>query len=190
MTTGGASEISRMRRWAILSTMLSGTMLAILDSGILNVLVDPIMEEFQADLRTIEWVLTSYNLAIETIGRSDLLVMGYIQGEPVRAARTRPMELCEALASMILHNYLKQIFMDNFFHADPHPGNILLLDQGQIGYLDFGAMGRLDRTKGVADVVIQKSLKECAARILELLDAPERRDTYGRAGREHIRSRF
>jgi predicted unusual protein kinase regulating ubiquinone biosynthesis (AarF/ABC1/UbiB family) len=46
---------------------------------------------------------------------------------------------------MILHNYLKQIFVDNFFHADPHPGNILLLDQGQIGYLDFGAMGRLDR---------------------------------------------
>ncbi len=34
--------------------------------------------------------------------------------------------------------------LDGVFHADPHPGNVLLLDDGRIGLLDFGSVGRLD----------------------------------------------
>jgi MFS family permease len=63
MTATGAVIMNRARRWAIGATMLSGTMLAILDSSILTILVVPIMETFNTDLRTVEWVLTSYNLA-------------------------------------------------------------------------------------------------------------------------------
>ncbi|REJ92270.1 MAG: AarF/ABC1/UbiB kinase family protein [Planctomycetota bacterium] len=40
--------------------------------------------------------------------------------------------------------YLKMIFDHGFYHADPHPGNILLLDGNTIGLLDFGMVGRLD----------------------------------------------
>src|SRR5262245_7294366 len=87
MTSGGTSETGRVRRWAILATMLSGTMLAILDSSILTVLVVPMMEEFNADLRAVEWVLTSYNLAFavfligfgslgDSAGRRHLYVWG------------------------------------------------------------------------------------------------------------------
>ncbi len=43
--------------------MLVGTTLATLDSSILNISVVPMMEEFRVDLRAVEWVLTSYNLA-------------------------------------------------------------------------------------------------------------------------------
>jgi ubiquinone biosynthesis protein len=39
---------------------------------------------------------------------------------------------------------LKQIFENGFFHADPHPGNIFITDQGKIALIDFGIMGRLD----------------------------------------------
>ena len=39
---------------------------------------------------------------------------------------------------------LRQIVVDGIFHADPHPGNILLLDDGRLGLIDFGAVGRLD----------------------------------------------
>jgi ubiquinone biosynthesis protein len=39
---------------------------------------------------------------------------------------------------------LKMIFAHGFYHADPHPGNILLLDGGVVGLLDFGMVGRLD----------------------------------------------
>jgi len=47
-----------------------------------------------------------------------------------------------AVAPMMVELYLKQVFRDGFFHADPHPANILLCGQ-QIGFVDFGMVGRL-----------------------------------------------
>ncbi len=40
--------------------------------------------------------------------------------------------------------FLRQILEFGFFHADPHPGNMLALPDGQIGIIDFGMVGRLD----------------------------------------------
>ena len=40
--------------------------------------------------------------------------------------------------------YLEMIFQHGFYHADPHPGNIMLLPGNVIGLLDFGMVGRLD----------------------------------------------
>ena len=51
------------------------------------------------------------------------------------------------LAKILANNYMKQIFTDGFFHADPHPGNILLKESNegpQITYLDFGMVGKLN----------------------------------------------
>jgi ubiquinone biosynthesis protein len=40
--------------------------------------------------------------------------------------------------------YLRMIFADGFYHADPHPGNLLLLPGNVIGLLDFGLVGRIE----------------------------------------------
>ncbi len=40
--------------------------------------------------------------------------------------------------------YLEMIFADGFFHADPHPGNVMILPGNRIGLLDFGMVGRVD----------------------------------------------
>jgi len=40
--------------------------------------------------------------------------------------------------------YARMIFENGFYHADPHPGNLLLLPDGVIGMLDFGQVGRMD----------------------------------------------
>jgi ubiquinone biosynthesis protein len=40
--------------------------------------------------------------------------------------------------------YLKMIFSIGFFHADPHPGNLLVLDHNVVGVMDFGMVGRID----------------------------------------------
>ncbi|MFI0484380.1 AarF/UbiB family protein [Actinomadura sp. 9N215] len=48
------------------------------------------------------------------------------------------------LAHAVLDTVLRQIVLDGVFHADPHPGNILLLDDGRLGLIDFGSVGRLD----------------------------------------------
>jgi ubiquinone biosynthesis protein len=42
--------------------------------------------------------------------------------------------------------YLEMIFTNGFFHADPHPGNLILLDDNRIGMVDFGMVGRIDET--------------------------------------------
>ncbi|MFF7977410.1 AarF/UbiB family protein [Streptomyces sp. NPDC007905] len=49
----------------------------------------------------------------------------------------------EALARTVLAAVLQQILRAGVFHADPHPGNTLLLDDGRIGMIDFGSVGRI-----------------------------------------------
>ncbi len=51
-------------------------------------------------------------------------------------------------AEALLQALLKQIFVDGFFHGDPHPGNLLVDEAGRVVFLDLGMVGRLDdRTK-------------------------------------------
>ncbi len=60
---------------------------------------------------------------------------------------------------------LKQIFTYGFFHADPHPGNIFILPQNVICFLDFGMMGRIGRqtreefTELIRAIVLRDEIK-------------------------------
>lgn len=47
------------------------------------------------------------------------------------------------IAKNLALSYFEQIFVHGFFHADPHPGNLLILSTGEICYLDFGMMGSI-----------------------------------------------
>lgn len=51
---------------------------------------------------------------------------------------------------------LKQVFIHGFFHADPHPGNIFVLKDGRIAFLDFGMVGYIDtETRGqLSDILV------------------------------------
>lgn len=48
------------------------------------------------------------------------------------------------LAKNVLDSYLQQLFIDGFFHGDPHPGNIMILEDNVVCYLDLGMMGVFD----------------------------------------------
>jgi ubiquinone biosynthesis protein len=48
------------------------------------------------------------------------------------------------LARGLFHSFIRQVFEVGVFHADPHPGNVLLLPGGRLGLVDFGSVGRLD----------------------------------------------
>jgi ubiquinone biosynthesis protein len=75
-----------------------------------------------------------------------VLCMDWLEGVPLadaeqlRAAGHDLDQIARRGASV----YLEMIFRDGFYHADPHPGNVLALADGVIGMLDCGMVGRLD----------------------------------------------
>lgn len=74
---------------------------------------------------------------------SRVLVMGRLDGVPIRSATLESADR-GALARSLLDALLRQVMVSGVFHADPHPGNIMLLSDGRLGMLDFGSVGRLD----------------------------------------------
>ncbi len=74
------------------------------------------------------------------LSSSRLLVMEEIQGIPISKAPVGP-ERREA-ARQLLESYYKQILTDGFFHADPHPGNLMWWND-RIYFLDFGMVGEV-----------------------------------------------
>jgi len=71
-----------------------------------------------------------------------ILVMEFIPGVNILHMPDKGFDR-KAVANLVVDSMLKQIFIDGFFHGDPHAGNILLMDNGEIAYLDFGIVGYL-----------------------------------------------
>jgi ubiquinone biosynthesis protein len=74
-----------------------------------------------------------------------VLVLEWLDGVNVRDADGR-LAGCDrhALGRRLLTTMLRQIMIDGTFHADPHPGNVLVLPGGELALIDFGSVGRLD----------------------------------------------
>ena len=74
-----------------------------------------------------------------------VLTLDFIRGtkvvdlEGLRARRISPVKVNR----LLIRTYLKQLIDDGFFHADPHPGNLLLMDSGHLAFFDFGMVGRI-----------------------------------------------
>jgi len=74
----------------------------------------------------------------------------------------------QALAEATIRSLTKQLLIDGFFHADPHPGNVLVgLDTGLVYYLDLGMVGQLDFNQRI--------------NLIQLLMVVKDRDTQGLA---------
>ena len=74
-----------------------------------------------------------------------VLTLDFIRGtkvtdvEQLRARRISAVKVNR----LLVRTYLKQLLEDGFFHADPHPGNLLVLDSGHLAFFDFGMVGRI-----------------------------------------------
>src|SRR2546421_223260 len=74
-----------------------------------------------------------------------VLTMEFMRGtkvtdiEGLRARRISPVKVNR----LLVRAYLKQLLEDGFFHADPHPGNLLVTDTGRLVFFDFGMTGRI-----------------------------------------------
>jgi ubiquinone biosynthesis protein len=83
----------------------------------------------------------------EQLCTEHVLVIEWLDGVSLRAAGQliddRGLDRAE-LTRVLLRSMIYQITEAGVFHADPHPGNVLLLTDGRLALLDFGSVGRLD----------------------------------------------
>ncbi len=77
----------------------------------------------------------------------NVLTMGYIEGRKLSDAvkADDPLFDRKLLAKRLADAVFKQIFRDGLFHGDPHPGNIFVLENNRLAFLDFGMAGHLDK---------------------------------------------
>ena len=77
----------------------------------------------------------------------NVLTMDYVSGTKITSlSPVARLDIDgDLLAEELFEAYLKQVLVDGFFHADPHPGNIFLTDDGRIALLDLGMVGRVTR---------------------------------------------
>lgn len=77
---------------------------------------------------------------------SKVLTMEFIDGTKLNDvyASTSDEFDKKLLAKNVLDSYLQQLFIDGFFHGDPHPGNVMILEDNVVCYLDLGMMGFFD----------------------------------------------
>lgn len=114
---------------------------------------DALREEldFRIEARNIAAVADSSRVRVPAVHAqwttSRVLVMEHLDGVSVRHAEP---VLAQSgadrhdLARGLLAAMLGQVVLEGTFHADPHPGNVLVLRDGQLALIDFGSVGRLD----------------------------------------------
>jgi predicted unusual protein kinase regulating ubiquinone biosynthesis (AarF/ABC1/UbiB family) len=123
--------------------------------NLLNELRRSLMRELDFQLEASHLIVFAENLSeferivipqpINDFTTSRVLTMTYISGKKITSLS--PLRLLEidsvGLADDLFRAYLKQILVDGFFHADPHPGNVLLTNQDELALIDLGMVGRV-----------------------------------------------
>jgi ubiquinone biosynthesis protein len=92
-----------------------------------------------------EWKRLVVPQPIDDYTTSRVLTMDYVHGRKITGIGplTRLDMDGAALADELFSAYLHQVLVAGFFHADPHPGNVFLTDDGRLALLDLGMVGRL-----------------------------------------------
>lgn len=77
---------------------------------------------------------------------ANVLTMEFIQGIQIKDIINMPVPQSKKseYTRTITKSYLKQVYIDGFYHADPHGGNMLVQENDTIAFIDFGAVGSID----------------------------------------------
>jgi ubiquinone biosynthesis protein len=105
---------------------------------------------------------------------SQVLTMQEMRGTKITdvACELTPGMSCGELADRLASSFMEQVFVDGFFHADPHPGNVLVASNGEILLVDCGQVGRLDPENKAAAIRMLMAFEQENSRALadEILD--------------------
>jgi predicted unusual protein kinase regulating ubiquinone biosynthesis (AarF/ABC1/UbiB family) len=121
----------------------------------------------------VHWQLTTQKiLTLEWLDGVPLLTAKFPSTDQDGDKPTKP----QAIVRLIVRAFFQQIYIDGFFHADPHPGNLFYLTDGRLALLDFGMVGRLDpRTQQVLTemllAIVNLDSQRCTQLTLQLAEA-------------------
>jgi len=75
----------------------------------------------------------------------------------------------KAIASNLSNFYMKQVYVHALFHGDPHPGNMFVLENNVVSFVDFGIVGRIDKKlqEIIIGMLIAMMLKNDVALLVE-----------------------
>jgi ubiquinone biosynthesis protein len=116
---------------------------------------------------------------------STLMTMEWLEGRPILkadvvavASRETAKVTRNEATTLLFRAFFKQYFVDGFFHADPHPGNIFYLNDGRVALLDCGMMGHLDpRTRNTMTemvlAIVNCDAQRCTQLTLQLAEPLE-----------------
>lgn len=142
-------------------------------------------EQLRQNLSESEW-FDSQKLVIpqvyNNLTTTKLLTIEWLEGLPIleaslpeiRADQDEATQRLE-LTTVLFGAFFKQVYIDGFFHADPHPGNIFYLQDGRLALLDCGMVGRLDpRTQQILTemllAIVDLDARRCSQLTLELAE--------------------
>ena len=126
-----------------------------------NVDLDVFLQEFEDMLhRELDYMIEAMNIKrfrenfkdVENVlipdvyldyTREGILVMDFVEGTQVKDLVDVDPETKSKYVNLISSSYLKQVYIDGFYHADPHGGNIVV-NGDTIAFIDFGAVGKID----------------------------------------------
>jgi predicted unusual protein kinase regulating ubiquinone biosynthesis (AarF/ABC1/UbiB family) len=112
-----------------------------------------------------------------------LMVMEWLDGKPILSATLNSEKTGQdsaqerkEITTLLFRVFFQQLYIDGFFHADPHPGNLFYLTDGRIALLDCGMVGRLDpRTQQILTemllAIVDLDAQRCAQLTLQLSDS-------------------
>ncbi|WP_178023274.1 AarF/ABC1/UbiB kinase family protein [uncultured Paenibacillus sp.] len=154
--------------------------------------MEKIRRQFKADegiyIPGVHWPLTT----------SRVLTMDFVEGEHLN----RLLAIDELgydrkeLAERLVNALLRQIFEGGFFHADPHPGNLLVTRKGELAFIDFGMVGRLsgemkDHLSSLVIALMRRSTEGMVRAVLRMGLVGDDADTAGlRLDLERLRERY
>ena len=114
-----------------------------------------------------------------------LLVMEWLEGVPLLSADLSDTQNGKTLhlkrreiTILLFRAFFQQIYIDGFFHADPHPGNLFYLKDGRVALIDCGLVGRLDpRSQQILTemllAIVDLDAQRCTQLTLQLSDSAQ-----------------
>ena len=128
------------------------------------------IEKFRKNFETRPevYIPTTY----KELSNNNILTMEFIEGFKVNN-KEKILELGmlpKDVAQMGVVLFMKMVLEDGFFHADPHPGNVFIMNDKKVCFIDFGSMGQIMKSDmEVLESIIENFLLQDAKKIIRLI---------------------